>query len=75
MLLAGGDLIESLGHPGVWAEDDVSPGLVESLAVLKLIGRAQLHAILGHFGCLIIERTGPAVGGFLLSHDILHYYR
>lgn len=24
MLLAGGDLIESFGHPGVWAEDDVS---------------------------------------------------
>lgn len=23
MLLAGGDLIESFGHPGVWAEEDV----------------------------------------------------
>lgn len=24
MLLAGGDLIASFGHPGVWAPDDVS---------------------------------------------------
>lgn len=35
----------------------------------------QLHIILGHFGCLIIERTGSDVWAFLLSHDILHYYR
>lgn len=25
MLLAGGDLIESFGEPGVWSEPDVSP--------------------------------------------------
>lgn len=26
MLLAGGDLIASFGHPGVWAPNDVSFG-------------------------------------------------
>ncbi|RUS31261.1 hypothetical protein BC938DRAFT_478169 [Jimgerdemannia flammicorona] len=56
MLLAGGDLIASFGHPGVWTHED-------------------LHHILGDFGCVIIERTGTDVYGFLLSHDILYYHR
>jgi hypothetical protein len=42
---------------------------------LSLLPGLQLHIILGHFGCLIIERTGSDVWAFLLSHDILHYYR
>ena len=29
MLLAGGDLIESFGEPGVWSEPDVSLGLLQ----------------------------------------------
>jgi nicotinamide mononucleotide adenylyltransferase len=56
MLLAGGDLITSMGEPGVWADDDL------------------LH-ILGRYGCLIVERTGSDVWGFLLSHDILYKNR
>ncbi|KAI7903828.1 uncharacterized protein BX663DRAFT_505368 [Cokeromyces recurvatus] len=56
MLLAGGDLIASFGHPGVWTTDD-------------------LHHIVGKFGCIIIERTGTDVYGFLLSHDILYEHR
>ncbi|KAI9313382.1 hypothetical protein BX666DRAFT_2030181 [Dichotomocladium elegans] len=56
MLLAGGDLIASFGHPGVWAPKD-------------------LHHIVGHYGCVIIERTGTDVYGFLLSHDILYQHR
>lgn len=56
MLLAGGDLIQSMGEPGVWAD-------------------ADLHHILGRFGCLIIERTGADVWSFLLSHDLLWMYR
>ncbi|KAL1932830.1 hypothetical protein VTP01DRAFT_8508 [Rhizomucor pusillus] len=56
MLLAGGDLIASFGHPGVWAPRD-------------------LHHIVGHYGCVIIERTGTDVYGFLLSHDILYQHR
>ncbi|KAI9267224.1 hypothetical protein EDC94DRAFT_602666 [Helicostylum pulchrum] len=56
MLLAGGDLIASFGHPGVWAPND-------------------LHHIVGHYGCVIIERTGTDVYGFLLSHDILYQHR
>lgn len=56
MLLAGGDLIESFGEPGVWAA-------------------ADLHRILGDYGCLIVERTGADVWGFLLSHDILYEHR
>ncbi|KAG8900454.1 hypothetical protein FRB99_006037 [Tulasnella sp. 403] len=56
VLLAGGDLIESFGEPGVWSE-------------------ADLHIILGKFGCLIIERTGSDVWAFLLSHDILYKHR
>jgi L-asparaginase II len=38
MLLAGGDLIASFGHPGVWAPDDVcivlQMYLVQSLILL-----------------------------------------
>ncbi|KAL1923165.1 uncharacterized protein VTP21DRAFT_9541 [Calcarisporiella thermophila] len=56
MLLAGGDLIESFGHPGVWDPQD-------------------LHHILRDYGCLIVERTGSDVWGFLLSHDILYEHR
>jgi len=56
MLLAGGDLITSMGEPGVWADDD-------------------LQHILGLYGCLIVERTGSDVWGFLLSHDILYKNR
>jgi len=56
MLLAGGDLITSMGEPGVWEDKDL------------------LH-ILGLYGCLIVERTGSDVWGFLLSHDILYKNR
>ncbi|KAI8380627.1 hypothetical protein EDC96DRAFT_6162 [Choanephora cucurbitarum] len=56
MLLAGGDLMASFGHPGVWSSED-------------------LHHIVGKYGCVIIERTGTDVYGFLLSHDILYQHR
>lgn len=56
MLLAGGDLIQSMGEPGVWAD-------------------ADLHHILGKYGCLIVERTGADVWSFLLSHDLLWRHR
>lgn len=56
MLLAGGDLIESMGEPNVWAD-------------------ADLHHILGRYGCIIIERTGSDVRSFLLSHDIMYEHR
>ncbi|ODV91576.1 hypothetical protein CANCADRAFT_72991 [Tortispora caseinolytica NRRL Y-17796] len=56
MLLAGGDLIESMGEPNVWAD-------------------ADLHHILGWYGCLIVERTGSDVRNFLLSHDIMYEHR
>ncbi|KAI9333898.1 hypothetical protein BD770DRAFT_402659 [Pilaira anomala] len=56
MLLAGGDLMASFGHPGVWTSED-------------------LHHIVGKYGCVIIERTGTDVYGFLLSHDILYQHR
>ncbi|KAI9301814.1 hypothetical protein BJ944DRAFT_270920 [Cunninghamella echinulata] len=56
MLLAGGDLIASFGHPGVWSSED-------------------LHHIVGIYGCVIVERTGTDVYGFLLSHDILYQHR
>ncbi|KAJ1741077.1 Nicotinamide/nicotinic acid mononucleotide adenylyltransferase 1 [Coemansia sp. RSA 989] len=56
LLLAGGDLIESMGRKDVWASED-------------------LHHILGHYGCMIIERTGTDVWEFLLSHDILYEHK
>jgi nicotinamide mononucleotide adenylyltransferase len=56
MLLAGGDLIESMGEPNVWAD-------------------ADLHHILGRYGCIIVERTGSDVRSFLLSHDIMYEHR
>ncbi|AET41181.1 nicotinamide/nicotinic acid mononucleotide adenylyltransferase Ecym_7352 [Eremothecium cymbalariae DBVPG len=56
MLLAGGDLIVSMGELNVWAN-------------------ADLHHILGQYGCLLIERTGSDVRSFLLSHDILYKHR
>ncbi|KAK9470297.1 uncharacterized protein V1510DRAFT_427427 [Dipodascopsis tothii] len=56
MLLAGGDLIESMGDPNVWAD-------------------ADLHHILGLYGCCIVERTGSDVRSFLLSHDIMYEHR
>ncbi|KAI8984286.1 hypothetical protein BDF20DRAFT_815742 [Mycotypha africana] len=56
MLLAGGDLMASFGHPTVWSAED-------------------LHHIVGRYGCVIIERTGTDVYGFLLAHDILYQHK
>ncbi|KAI0243483.1 Nicotinamide/nicotinic acid mononucleotide adenylyltransferase 1, partial [Massospora cicadina] len=56
MLLAGGDLIESFGFPGVWDPQD-------------------LNRILGHYGCLVVERTGVDVFGTLLSNDAIYKHR
>lgn len=35
----------------------------------------DLHHILQNYGCLVIERTGTDVYGFLLSHDVLFEHR
>ncbi len=89
MLLAGGDLIQSMGEPGVWAEQDVSivprfhsgdrSWLVQcsrpSTTPSTLYPRRKLHHILGRYGCLIVERTGADVWSFLLGHDLLWRYR
>jgi nicotinamide mononucleotide adenylyltransferase len=74
MLLAGGDLIESFGEPGVWSAPDVSL-IRDSGCSTKLMSCLQLHVILGRFGCLIVERAGSDVWAFLLSHDILYHHR
>ncbi|KAG9302495.1 hypothetical protein G9A89_007199 [Geosiphon pyriformis] len=49
--------------------------LIESFKVPNLWDNNDLHHILGNFGCLIVERTGADVWGFLLSHDILYEHR
>lgn len=41
----------------------------------KTVLHHQLHHIVGIYGCVIIERTGTDVYGFLLSHDILYQHR
>lgn len=41
----------------------------------KKLNKYKLHHIVGHYGCVIIERTGTDVYGFLLSHDILYQHR
>ncbi|KAI7871765.1 hypothetical protein BDF14DRAFT_1718214 [Spinellus fusiger] len=71
MLLAGGDLIASFGHPGVWAPNDVSLSFYKRHRLPLL----QLHHIVGYYGCVIVERTSTDVYGFLLSHDILYQHR
>lgn len=83
MLLAGGDLIQSMGEPGVWADVDVSYGKVAGcggrsvlcMLTLSVCNDAQLNHILGKYGCMIVERTGADVWSFLLSHDLLWRYR
>ncbi|CAG8524331.1 12412_t:CDS:2 [Ambispora gerdemannii] len=49
--------------------------LIESFGVQNLWSNDDLHHILGDFGCLIVERTGADVRGFLLAHDILYEHR
>ncbi|RKP02224.1 hypothetical protein CXG81DRAFT_29570 [Caulochytrium protostelioides] len=49
--------------------------LIQSFAVPNLWAKADLDAILGNFGCIIIERTGSDVHDFLLSNDHLHRHR
>ncbi|CAG8551564.1 9208_t:CDS:2 [Ambispora leptoticha] len=49
--------------------------LIESFRIPNLWSNEDLHHILGDFGCLIVERTGADVWGFLLSHDILYEHR
>lgn len=77
MLLAGGDLIASFGHPGVWAPEDVSFFFFFFCVYFWLLIYfvEKLHHIVGHYGSVIIERTGTDVYGFLLSHDILYQHR
>jgi nicotinamide mononucleotide adenylyltransferase len=49
--------------------------LVESFNTPGLWMEDDLHHILGKYGCVVVERTGTDVWGFLLSHDILHQHR
>jgi nicotinamide mononucleotide adenylyltransferase len=49
--------------------------LIESFAVPNLWKEADLHHILGNYGCVIIERTGANVYDFLLSNDCLYTHR
>jgi nicotinamide mononucleotide adenylyltransferase len=49
--------------------------LIESFKNPGLWLDDDLHHILGDYGCLIVERTGSDVWGFLLSHDILYRHR
>ncbi|KAI9217029.1 hypothetical protein BC828DRAFT_392169 [Blastocladiella britannica] len=49
--------------------------LIESFGTPNLWAEADLHRILGNYGCFIIERTGADVWAFLLSHDILYEHR
>ncbi|KAL7754344.1 Nicotinamide/nicotinic acid mononucleotide adenylyltransferase 1 [Sorochytrium milnesiophthora] len=49
--------------------------LIESFGTPNLWAEDDLHHILGDYGCIIIERTGTDVYGFLLSHDILYTHR
>jgi nicotinamide mononucleotide adenylyltransferase len=49
--------------------------LIESFRTPNLWSELDLHHILGEFGCVIVERTGTDVWGFLLSHDILYEHR
>ncbi|KAI9144732.1 hypothetical protein BKA69DRAFT_731677 [Paraphysoderma sedebokerense] len=49
--------------------------LIESFGTPNLWAKEDLHHILGDYGCVIIERTGTDVWGFLLSHDILYLHR
>lgn len=85
MLLAGGDLIESFGQPSLWDPMDVrqeegGEGGGGCYAVSKdpnliTILTMQLEHILHYYGCVIIERTGTDVYGFLLAHDLLYKHR
>lgn len=34
MLLAGGDLIASFGHPGVWSTEDVNSAIINKRTIL-----------------------------------------
>ncbi|KAL1921933.1 uncharacterized protein VTP21DRAFT_10575 [Calcarisporiella thermophila] len=49
--------------------------LIESFAHPDVWAPDDLHHILCDYGCLIVERTGTDVWGFLLSHDILYEHR
>lgn len=64
MLVAGMDIFYCTGGD-----------LIQSFAVPNLWKEADLHRILGDFGCLIIERTGANVHDFLLTNDSLHIHR
>ncbi|KAF8983163.1 Nicotinamide/nicotinic acid mononucleotide adenylyltransferase 1 [Entomortierella lignicola] len=49
--------------------------LVQSFAAPDVWTTADLHHIIGNYGCLILERTGSDVYEFLLSHDVLYKHR
>ncbi|KAI8823480.1 uncharacterized protein EV422DRAFT_357189 [Fimicolochytrium jonesii] len=49
--------------------------VIQSFTVPKLWREEDLHHIVGHFGCIIIERQGADVGEFLLKDDILYQHR
>ncbi|KAF9537346.1 Nicotinamide/nicotinic acid mononucleotide adenylyltransferase 1 [Mortierella hygrophila] len=49
--------------------------LVQSFAAPDVWATADLHHIIGKYGCLILERTGSDVYEFLLSHDVLYKHR
>ncbi|ODQ79233.1 hypothetical protein BABINDRAFT_162271 [Babjeviella inositovora NRRL Y-12698] len=49
--------------------------LIESFGEPDVWADADVHHILGRYGCLIVERTGSDVRSFLLSHDIMYEHR
>lgn len=49
--------------------------LIESFNTPNLWSEEDLELIMGSFGCLIVERTGVDLKGFLLAHDIAYKHK
>ena len=49
--------------------------LIESFSTPNLWSEEDLERIMGKFGCLIVERTGVDLKGFLLAHDIAYKHK
>ncbi|KAF9161852.1 Nicotinamide/nicotinic acid mononucleotide adenylyltransferase 1 [Actinomortierella ambigua] len=67
--------LKSGGHKPIKIMLLAGGDLVQSFAAPDVWATADLHHIIGNYGCLILERTGSDVYEFLLSHDILYKHR
>lgn len=72
-LLCGGDLLESFGTPGLWADEDVNTVKLTNFHLNHII-LLQIESIVGQHGLIVITRSQTNPLEFIYNSDMLTKY-